>query len=559
MTGITLMVIVGIITNHLHPWQYGHDQTQRYFESQASIGIVLPLLLAIYLLTSKECKQQYLLHLVVIVLWRLYFQYISGKSNTSPESFVMTNMVLWIISRSTLFISWRRRVKHNDIDLWFSDLNIVSSGAVALIFSGALCLGIAAIFGSLQYLFDLHINREYMTDIVWIVMGIGWTTTFLARTTHHTITDYPKLLELFAKYILTGLIGIYALILLSYAVKIIFTGVWPKGMVVYMVIGYFILGFATTLILYPLQHEPEKSRITTFSKRFYITSLPILVLWFFSLKIRVDQYGWTIKRYMVVALLLLFITLGISNIMSKKYRTSWLILTIMIYGVIVLLPKIGFYDSILSYHHNRIDTILHNSHALDTQWRYISGTILTGQSANDLASSLEYLIYHYTTGDIAFLGNYEPTLATIIRSEYQYNLLDSVKNKFWLSQISYNHIQDIPSINRYNSSRSQYIDLEDYKTLYIINYPGNDESITAELDLQTSFNGLTFTNHGQISTLSFTSIFNRFATGNYVGKGSENHIEILSGKDYKALITELNAYKDPYRTINNYKLYLFLR
>lgn len=101
--------------------------------------------------------------------------------------------------------------------------------------------------------------------------------------------------------------------------------------------------------------------------------------------------------------------------------------------------------------------------------------------------------------------------------------------------------------------------MEDYKTLYIINYPGNDESITAELDLQTSFNGLTFTNHGQISTLSFTSIFNRFATGNYVGKGSENHIEILSGKDYKALITELNAYKDPYRTINNYKLYLFLR
>lgn len=89
------------------------------------------------------------------------------------HNFVINNGILRIISLSILFLSQRNISKRNDKNLRFADLNIIYASAIAVFFMGVLCLGIAAIFGSLEYLFDISINRTYMTDIVWIAMGIG--------------------------------------------------------------------------------------------------------------------------------------------------------------------------------------------------------------------------------------------------------------------------------------------------------------------------------------------------------------------------------------------------
>jgi hypothetical protein len=49
---------------------------------------------------------------------------------------------------------------------------------------------------------------------------------------------YPRWMRVFGQYIFLPLCVIYGLILISYGIKILATGQWPEGQLVYMVTGY---------------------------------------------------------------------------------------------------------------------------------------------------------------------------------------------------------------------------------------------------------------------------------------------------------------------------------
>lgn len=558
--GVSSIVALGIYTNH----RYQYDNAEFFeifFKIQASIGIALPLMLASYIYFSQQTVYKIISQIVFVALGFAYYFYLSQWIQYGNESFIITNIIVWIGSLSILFLSHWNRAKHQDNQLRFCDANIIWSTIIAWFFTGVLCLGIAGVFQSLEYLFDVAIQRDYMADITMIVMGIWWTSLFLKRITHHTTYHYPKLLEIFAKYILAILVGIYTLILLSYGIKILLTGIWPKGEVVYMVMWYFALGFATTLCLYPLTNTPNYRRVRNFNLWFYISSLPILFLGFMSLYLRVDQYGWTINRYLVVALLCFFACLWLFNILYKNYKTFWLFSLLSVFCVSILLPFVGFNDVIRNHQTHKLGQALLQANVLDTNNKLIGNIVLTGTNAQQVYSSIDYIGNTFDQKTILKLVHYSDKIQTTLSlTGNRYEQTEQLKNIFWLSE--YNGSQywyiNRPSINRYTDQTFNTIDIVGYKKLTTINYYNGDKSDNAIINNNNTTETV-ITVDWKTYTIWFAWIFNQYGElFNNQNSGSP-HTEVLSGKDYKAFITEFDAYKDQEWKINHYKIYLLTK
>ncbi|MBK9320884.1 MAG: DUF4153 domain-containing protein [Bacteroidetes bacterium] len=105
--------------------------------------------------------------------------------------------------------------------------------------------------------------------------------------------DYPNGLRIFTQFVLLPLVTIYLGILYVYELKILITMNWPRGWVSYLVIGFSTAGILALLLVWPLRNDDRYKWVKTFTRLFYIALLPLIALLFFSIYIRVKEYGIT--------------------------------------------------------------------------------------------------------------------------------------------------------------------------------------------------------------------------------------------------------------------------
>ncbi len=189
-------------------------------------------------------------------------------------------------------------------------IRIITSG----IFSLVLFAGLAGALGALHALFDLDIADDLYGRVFILIMTLFNTSFFLAGVPASSEAleqeeHYPKVLKVFAQFVLLPLVFIYLCILLSYEVKIILTWNLPRGWVSNLVIAYGIVGILSFLLLYPVRNDHHWIRL--FTRWFYLLLLPLLVLMFIAVFVRIGNYGLTEPRVigLLLALWLSFITL----------------------------------------------------------------------------------------------------------------------------------------------------------------------------------------------------------------------------------------------------------
>lgn len=177
--------------------------------------------------------------------------------------------------------------------------------ALGALYSIVLYTGISLALGAIHLLFSLKIEPETYFQIFILVMGLFNTWFFLAgipKNKEKIISpeSYPKGLKVFTQFILIPLLLVYLTILYFYGGKIILTWDWPKGIVSYMIIAISVLGIFTYLLLFPIRDLKESSWIKTFYRAFYFLLFPLIVLLFLAIGIRVQEYGLTVNRYIIL-------------------------------------------------------------------------------------------------------------------------------------------------------------------------------------------------------------------------------------------------------------------
>ncbi len=210
-------------------------------------------------------------------------------------------------------------------NFWNFNKNHFIRLVIALFFTNVISTGISLALAAVNELFTANIQPQTFAQMFILSLGIFNTWYFLADVPKNFEEEikanaYPKGLKIFTQFILIPLLLIYLTILYFYGGKIILLWDWPEGIVSYMIIAISVLGIFTNLLLFPIQDQKESSWIKTFYKAFYFLLLPLVVLLFIAIGIRIGDYGLTVNRYVItlmgiwLSFISIYFILGFKNI-----------------------------------------------------------------------------------------------------------------------------------------------------------------------------------------------------------------------------------------------------
>lgn len=250
------------------------------------------------------------------------------KINDLPEVIVMQIASLYMASILCIPLA-RFRVFRYETGLADWMLFIVQTFSVSSLMAMALAGGISLTLLSLEALFDLSIHNQVYQD-VWVLGGFlfgmsywlgslveGWDRKLNIGV---DLDVRKRLMGWVARPILT----VYFLVILAYAIKIVFVGELPRGVLSWMVFGYGAIGLSTLLQLAWIEAGKR-----LWDKLFVFSFALPMVLFVIALSRRVSEYGWTESR-LLLFLGMLLIVAGLVDTLRRGARGVVIVMLLLL-------------------------------------------------------------------------------------------------------------------------------------------------------------------------------------------------------------------------------------
>lgn len=216
--------------------------------------------------------------------------------------------MLWLsVSPFTRIGSGDARAEIQD-RFWWLNHRAVTTALIAVFGTCIIFLGIFLIDRTLVTLFSFHVG-ELLYEVVFPIIGlfcapVYWLATLpkLDEFEAHELREpdfLSRAVGFLGQFVLTPLLAIYTIILLAYIAQIAVTQSLPKGTFGWMVLIYAVTGAANWLILHP---DFMRSRqIVRWFRRIWFSALILpMILFFVGVFVRVDAYGLTMERVLLV-------------------------------------------------------------------------------------------------------------------------------------------------------------------------------------------------------------------------------------------------------------------
>src|SRR3989339_78593 len=360
MLAAVASVVLGIIGIEIE--QSGKEVPLGLMYTLMSLVLTFPMFVLAELISESlnwDVTKKYLLKLVPILIGVVYFfslmlpyQEISERQGIE---FFLLNVIFYFLILVAPFINNNFRSK-----LWNFSKQIIIRLFFSVLFTGVIFAGVSLAITAVQYLFELKIDNEIFIEIWISAVGLFGINFLLAGVPTlkemNDEIDYPKLLKVCVQYILLPLLAVYGIILYVYTLRIIFTSAWPKEGVVQWVMVYGIGGFVTFALAKPLtMHVKLLKKIFT---GFFISVLPLLIVYFSAIGIRISEYGVTVDRYLVVLFGLWLIPVTFYYLLSRKKHLHWLIGSVVICVLIFLYGPWNGYNISFNSQVQRLENLL---------------------------------------------------------------------------------------------------------------------------------------------------------------------------------------------------------
>jgi hypothetical protein len=324
--------------------EYGKDITNMFpfINIMLCMSLGIPLYFCVTIISNKkgfDKKNNIIINLfATLVLVVIYFTLPNSESthNTSLPyiKYTLYNITCHLLVSIIPFIFSKQLNA-----FWHYNKILFIRILTSILYSGFIYFGLIIALTSLHLLFDIKIHEKLYFEILVTTMCFFNTWFFVSGIPLDfdkldNNYEYPKGLKIFSQYVLIPLLGLYLIILYSYGTKILILWDWPKGIVSYLIICVSILGILAFLLLHPYGNQKENLWIKKASKGYYFMLFPLLLILFIAIFMRVDEYGITIKRYIVLTLgiwltvVCLYTAIGKINI--KFIPTSLSIMLILI-------------------------------------------------------------------------------------------------------------------------------------------------------------------------------------------------------------------------------------
>lgn len=226
---------------------------------------------------------------------------------------------------------------HRDYVAYFTKL--MTSFVVSNIYSVIVFIGISAIIFALDKLFKISFNSIIYFRTAILVFVLFNVVTFLSDfpKTKDSYIDYKYAtpFRILLIYIMLPIIIIYTAILIVYFLKILIFWVIPQGIIVHLVLWFSIF---CVFYMFFISRIDTNTFVNKFKKIFPFFIFPLLAMMFFALFIRINEYGLTENRYLVMAA---GIWIFLSMIYYLLYKDNSNITIPILLSIILLLTSIG--------------------------------------------------------------------------------------------------------------------------------------------------------------------------------------------------------------------------
>lgn len=290
---------------------------------------------------SQRIGKSFLLELLgtIFVLWFYFYLPKSEKDFTEIHAFVIFPLVIL----SHLFVSFSGFInKKPEINFWQYNKNLFINIFLTAVFTGVLILGVELAILAVDKLFDFNFNTTIYPKTILFLGIFGSVFIFLIFNDKGLLKlekdgNYPQILKFFTQFVLIPLLIIYSVILYLYAGKILLHWELPRGWVSYLILIYSVVGILALLLVHPLKEDSAKSWVRIFSKIFYYTLLPLLVLLFVAIFTRILEYGYTEPRYFVLLLAIWLSTVVLYFVFFKKTTIKFIPISLFAFGIFALI------------------------------------------------------------------------------------------------------------------------------------------------------------------------------------------------------------------------------
>ncbi|MEO0509450.1 MAG: DUF4153 domain-containing protein [Verrucomicrobiota bacterium] len=220
--------------------------------------------------------------------------------------------------------------------LWRFNLNcflryFFSSVNAALLFGG---LALALL--SVDKLFELGLDDELYPQL-WVICALfAHPMLFLSGLPRidspEEATDFPKPLRFSLCFIGLPLVALYLLILYAYIAKIGIQWSWPNGWVAMPIFVLAVISLLTFVLSLPLPKTENWARF--FHRWLFRALLPLSVVLFLALQVRLGDYGMTINRYLGLALAVWLFGLSLAYIIRPALKIAWMPFSLLLIALL---------------------------------------------------------------------------------------------------------------------------------------------------------------------------------------------------------------------------------
>ncbi|WP_313806511.1 DUF4153 domain-containing protein [Flavobacterium sp.] len=433
-------------------------------------GLGISLMFALKML-SQRIKKGYLFEILGLLILFGYYFIFPEKEEDFTEVYAFILVPTFILSHLLVaFVPYLKK-ENSEKSFWQYNKNLFVNFVLTLIFTGVLVGGVELAIVSVENLFNLDFNSETYAEVFFSLSIIGSAIIFLLFNEtglEYLEKDgsYPIVLKFFTQFILIPLLLIYAVILYFYSGKILINWELPRGWVSYLVLAYSIVGILALLLVHPLKEEKAKSWVKMFSKIFYYTLIPLIILLFIAIFTRVLEYGYTEPRYFVLLLALWLTTVVFYFIFKRNATIKFIPISLFLFGLFALtFPYFNTFSLSKRSQKNELEKILTENQLL------VNGKIDFNKEVVDtvkteIENKFKYLNDRHEENFLVNFMSKKPK---------------STENKYWFydhfKNIRYTTTNDYDPNNRVIRLRNtaDYFDISGYQ--YIINKENYETNI----------------------------------------------------------------------------------
>lgn len=230
--------------------------------------------------------------------------------------------------------------------------------SITILYSIILFVGANLVIFALESLFSLNLYSTIALKINIIIATFIIPSIFLSYypdNLDELKEQNGKLKKTAVLYFLVPIIVIYEIIIYLYFLKIILTRSFPLNIVTYLVSVYIIIGFITVIVIRGVA-EIKKPLANLIEIVYYISSIPLVILFAFSLYRRINNYGITPDRYLLL-MFLFWVTVSIIMYFLKRSKFEMLFFAAILI-IISYSGPLNLYDVSFTSQKNRLVNLL---------------------------------------------------------------------------------------------------------------------------------------------------------------------------------------------------------